>query len=71
VKASAAIHEATISGKLLLVIAVACGLIVANIYYVQPLAGPIGAALGLSAAATGLVVTQPDPGSAGHFFIGS
>ncbi len=56
-KASPAIHEATISGKLLLVIAVSCGLIVANIYYVQPLAGPIGAALGLSAAATGLVVT--------------
>lgn len=41
----------------MLLIAVACGLIVANIYYVQPLAGPIGGALGLSAAATGLVVT--------------
>jgi predicted MFS family arabinose efflux permease len=41
----------------MLLIAVACGLIVANIYYVQPLAGPIGVALGLSAAATGLVVT--------------
>jgi len=37
----------------MLLIAVACGLIVANIYYVQPLAGPIGGALGLSAAATG------------------
>jgi len=56
-KAAPAIVEATISSTLLLVIAVACGLIVANIYYVQPLAGPIGAALGLSAAATGLVVT--------------
>jgi predicted MFS family arabinose efflux permease len=41
----------------MLLIAVACALIVANIYYVQPLAGPIGAALGLSATATGLVVT--------------
>jgi predicted MFS family arabinose efflux permease len=41
----------------MLLIAVACGLIVANIYYVQPLAGPIGAALGLSAGATGVVVT--------------
>jgi predicted MFS family arabinose efflux permease len=41
----------------MLLIAVACALIVANIYYVQPLAGPIGAALGLSATVTGLVVT--------------
>jgi predicted MFS family arabinose efflux permease len=41
----------------MLLIAVACGLIVANIYYVQPLAGPIGAELGLSATVTGLVVT--------------
>jgi predicted MFS family arabinose efflux permease len=41
----------------MLLIAAACGLIVANIYYVQPLAGPIGAALGLSGTVTGLVVT--------------
>jgi predicted MFS family arabinose efflux permease len=38
-------------------IASACGLVAANIYYGQPLAGPIGAALGLTPAATGLVVT--------------
>lgn len=38
-------------------LAASCGLIVANLYYAQPLAGPIGAALGLSAAATGLIVT--------------
>ncbi len=50
-------HQATISAPLMLLIAVACGLIVANIYYVQPLAGPIGAELGLSATVTGLVVT--------------
>jgi predicted MFS family arabinose efflux permease len=39
------------------VMAVACGLIVANIYYVQPLAGPIAAAIGLPMAATGVIVT--------------
>jgi predicted MFS family arabinose efflux permease len=39
------------------ILALACGLIVANIYYAQPLAGPIGAALGLPPQATGLVVT--------------
>jgi predicted MFS family arabinose efflux permease len=54
----------------MLLIAVACGLIVANIYYVQPLAGPIGVALGLSAAATGLVVTLTQVGfGAGLVFI--
>lgn len=46
-----------ISRALALLLATACGLIVANIYYAQPLAGPIGAALGLPGAATGLVVT--------------
>lgn len=35
----------------------ACGLIVANIYYAQPIAGPIGQALGISNSATGLIVT--------------
>jgi predicted MFS family arabinose efflux permease len=40
-----------------LLLAFACGLVAANLYYAQPLAGPIGAALGLSPAATGLIVT--------------
>jgi len=40
-----------------LLLAFACGLIAANIYYAQPLAGPIGVALGLSPDATGLIVT--------------
>jgi predicted MFS family arabinose efflux permease len=40
-----------------MLLAVACGVIVANIYYAQPLAGPIGHALGLSVGATGLIVT--------------
>lgn len=38
-------------------LATACGLIVANLYYAQPLIGPVGQALGLSSAAAGLIVT--------------
>jgi predicted MFS family arabinose efflux permease len=38
-------------------LAVACGAIVANIYYAQPLAGPIAHALGLHLGAAGLIVT--------------
>lgn len=37
--------------------AAACGLIAANLYYAQPLAGPIAASVGLPAQATGLIVT--------------
>ena len=37
--------------------AIACGLIVANLYYGQPLVGPIASDLGLSPAAAGLLVT--------------
>lgn len=40
-----------------LLLATSCGLVAANIYYAQPLAGPISASLGLSDAAAGLVVT--------------
>ena len=42
---------------LMLLIAAACGLIVANIYYAQPLVGPIRTAIGLPAGAAGLIVT--------------
>lgn len=52
---AAATHGASPAVTLLL--AAACGLIVANLYYAQPLAGPIGASLGLSSGATGLIVT--------------
>jgi predicted MFS family arabinose efflux permease len=45
------------SAGVTLLLAAACGLIVANLYYAQPLAGPIGASLGLSPGATGLIVT--------------
>src|SRR6476661_954391 len=37
--------------------AIACGLIVANLYYAQPLVGPIAADLGLSPGLAGLLVT--------------
>jgi predicted MFS family arabinose efflux permease len=46
-----------IGGGLTFALAAACGLIVANIYYAQPLVGMIGPSLGLSLAASGLVVT--------------
>jgi predicted MFS family arabinose efflux permease len=50
------------SAALTLLLAAACGLIVANLYYAQPLAGPIGASLGLSPGATGLIVTLTQVG---------
>lgn len=49
--------EPVVSIRMTLLLAFACGLIAANLYYAQPLAGPIGAALGLSPGATGLIVT--------------
>ncbi len=42
---------------LIWLLAIACGVIVANIYYAQPLAGPIGEALGIGVGATGLIIT--------------
>ncbi len=42
---------------LTLIFAVACGLCVANIYYAQPLIGPISDALGLHAGLAGLIMT--------------
>jgi predicted MFS family arabinose efflux permease len=49
--------EQAVSARMTLLLAFACGLIAANLYYAQPLAGPIGVALGLSPGATGLIVT--------------
>src|SRR5580704_8503455 len=54
-------HE-TVSQWIPWLLAVACGLIVANLYYAQPLVGPISAALGLSPEAAGLVVTMAQVG---------
>ena len=38
-------------------LAAACGIIVANLYYAQPLIGPIAASTGISPGAAGLIVT--------------
>lgn len=53
---------AAIPAWLTLLLATACGLIAANIYYAQPLVGPISAALGLSPQAAGLIVTMTQIG---------
>ncbi|ASR47552.1 MFS transporter [Paenibacillus kribbensis] len=59
-----------ISRWMMLLLASACGLIVANLYYAQTLVGPIGAAMGLSSAAAGLIVTLTQIGYvAGLLFI--
>ena len=46
-----------IAPGMVLLMAVAAGLIVANLYYAQTLVGPISAATGLSPQAAGLIVT--------------
>lgn len=62
--------ENGISRGLTIVLAVACGLIVANLYYAQTLVGPIGASTGLSAGAAGLIVTLTQIGYvAGLLFV--
>jgi len=43
-------------------LAMSCGLIVANLYYAQPLIGPITADLGLSPQSAGLIVTMTQLG---------
>ena len=49
--------DGEINPWLVLLLAVSCGLVVANIYYAQPLVGPISLALGMPAQAAGLIVT--------------
>jgi predicted MFS family arabinose efflux permease len=46
-----------INAWLVLLLAVSCCLVVANIYYAQPLVGPISLALGMPAQSAGLIVT--------------
>jgi predicted MFS family arabinose efflux permease len=48
----------------------ACGLLAANVYYAQPIAGPISADLGIPPSVTGLIVTVTQIGYVvGLFFI--
>jgi predicted MFS family arabinose efflux permease len=49
--------EKHISTWLIMLLAAACGIIVANLYYAQPLVGVISSSIGLSANSTGLIVT--------------
>lgn len=49
--------EKSVSTWITLILAVACGLIVANLYYTQPLIESISSAIGLSSEAAGLIVT--------------
>jgi predicted MFS family arabinose efflux permease len=56
------VNQQAISSWITWLLATACGLIVANLYYAQPLVGPISAALGLSPEAAGLVVTMAQVG---------
>src|SRR5262249_57617392 len=53
---------ASITPALAVLLALACALIVANLYYAQPLTGLIGPALGLAPAQTGLLVTMTQLG---------
>lgn len=46
-----------IANGLMFFLAACCGLIVANLYYSQPLIGPISMALGMTPEASGLIVT--------------
>ena len=60
--ADSSLDTESVSKLITLLLAVACGLIVANIYYAQPLVEPIRASLGLSPEAAGLIVTMTQIG---------
>lgn len=47
---------------LMLMLAIACGVIVANLYFAQPLIGPISLALGISPQLSGMIVTLTQVG---------
>lgn len=57
-------EEKKISRWLVFLLASACGLIVANLYYAQPLVGQISIATGISADSSGLIVTMTQLGYA-------
>ncbi|MDY8023861.1 MFS transporter [Paenibacillus polymyxa] len=52
-----ALKSNRISNWMMFLLAAACGLIVANLYYAQTLVGPINVAMGLSSTAAGFIVT--------------
>lgn len=55
---------------LTMLLAAACGIIVANLYYAQPLVGTISSSIGLSANSSGLIVTLTQIGYvAGLLFV--
>jgi predicted MFS family arabinose efflux permease len=56
-------NAGTPAGLVLLLLAFACGLTAANVYYAQPVASLIGTSLGLSSAAAGLIVTMTQIGT--------
>ena len=56
-KRSGTQDEPDISSGMVLLLAIAAGVIVANLYYAQTLVGPISQATGLSPQAAGLIVT--------------
>jgi predicted MFS family arabinose efflux permease len=58
----AAPDRSQMSTGLLFLLAVACGVIVANLYYAQPLVGPISASIGLAPGVSGLIVTLTQVG---------
>lgn len=49
--------EKNIPSWLIMLLAAACGIIVANLYYAQPLVGVISSSIGLSANSSGFIVT--------------
>ena len=55
--------------RVILILAVACGMAVANIYYSQPLLGLISSAFGVSRGSTELVVTLTQLGYAVGLFL--
>jgi hypothetical protein len=54
--------EAAISSWRMGLLATACGLIAANVYYAQPIAGLIALSLGLAPEKTGLIVALTQAG---------
>jgi MFS family permease len=63
-------HPSGIGPGLTAVFSIACGLMVANLYFAQALIGAIGPALRLNGWIAGLVVTLPQLGyGAGLFFV--